>query len=72
MLGDFEHQALALVLGLQRVQDRRQVALELHVDDGADDLGDVSGWIGHEGLLKAWNGQTAVSVTGMLPRVAFE
>ena len=47
MLGNFEHQALALVLGLQRVQDRRQVALELHVDDGADDLGDVSDWIGH-------------------------
>ena len=25
--------------GLQRVQDRRQVAVELDVDDGADDLG---------------------------------
>ena len=48
------------------------VAVELHVDDGADDLGDVSGGIGHEGLLKAWKGQTAVSVTGTLPRVAFE
>ena len=72
MLGDLEHEALALVLGLQRVQDRRQVAFELHVDDGADDLGDVSGGIGHEGLLKAWKGQTAVSVTGTLPRVAFE
>ena len=46
MLGDFEHQAVALVLGLQRVQDRRQVALELHVDDGADDLGDLSDCVG--------------------------
>ena len=42
MLGDFEHQAEGLagplvgVGGLQRVQDRRQVALELDVDDGAD------------------------------------
>ncbi len=47
MLGDFEHQAVALVLGLQRVENRRQVSFELHVDDGADDLGDVSGGIGH-------------------------
>ena len=42
MLGDFEHQAVALVLGLQRVEDRRQVLVEVHVDDGADDLGDTS------------------------------
>ena len=42
MLRDLEHQAVALVLGLQRVEDRRQMVLELHVDDGADDLGDVS------------------------------
>ena len=46
MLGDLEHQALALVLGLQRVEDRRQVAVELHVDDGADDLGDASDYVG--------------------------
>ena len=31
---------LADGLDLQRVQDRRQLAVELHVDDGADDLGD--------------------------------
>ena len=42
MLRDFEHQPVAVVLGLERVQDRRQVVLELHVDDGADDLGDLS------------------------------
>ena len=46
MLGDFEHEPLALVLRLQRVQDRRQVAVELHVDDGADDLGDFSDGVG--------------------------
>ena len=46
MLRDFEHQAVALVLGLERVQDRRQVTVELHVDDGADDLGDLSDGVG--------------------------
>jgi hypothetical protein len=34
-------------LGLERVENRRQLPLELHVDDGADDLGDVSDRIGH-------------------------
>ena len=29
MLGDLEHQPVAAVLGLERVQDRRQVAVEL-------------------------------------------
>ena len=47
MLGDLEHQAVALVVGLERVEDRRQVLVELHVDDGADDLGNVSDWVGH-------------------------
>ena len=42
MLRHLEHQPLAVVLRLERVQDRRQVAFELHVDDGADDLGDAS------------------------------
>ena len=43
MLGDFEHQAVAAVLGLERVENGREVAFELHVDDGADDLGDATG-----------------------------
>ena len=46
MLRDFEHQAVAAVLGLERVQNGRQMAFELHVDDGADDLGDASGLVG--------------------------
>ena len=54
MLGDFEHQAVALVLGLQRVENRRQVVLELHVDDGADDLGDASDFAGHHVLFTNW------------------
>ncbi len=46
MLRDLEHQAVAVVLGLERVQDLRQVAVELHVDDGADDLGDAADFVG--------------------------
>ena len=42
VLGDLEHQRAALVLGLQRVQDRRQVPVELHVDDGAHHLADTT------------------------------
>src|SRR5262249_25415967 len=56
VLGHFEQQPGALVLGLERIEDRRQVALELHVDDGADDLSDVSdlvGWRGHRLSLLA-------------------
>ena len=40
MLRHLEHQALALVLGVQRVQDGGRLAVELHVDDGAQHLGD--------------------------------
>ena len=49
VLGHFEHQseglagALIGVRRLQRAEDRRQVAVELHVDDGADDLNDAAG-----------------------------
>ncbi len=43
MLGDLEHQAPAVLAGdVQRVQDRRQLALEMDVDDGPGDLGDAS------------------------------
>ena len=38
VLRDFENKARAVVRRLQRVQDRRQVAVELDVDDGADHL----------------------------------
>ena len=40
-----------LVLGLERVQDRRQLPRELHVDDGADDLGDLSDCVGRGGHI---------------------
>ena len=67
---------LAVIVGLQRVQDRRQLAVELDVDDGADDLGDAAQFAGDQ-----WHSsryflrdriKRRVSVTGMLPRVALE
>jgi hypothetical protein len=42
MLGDFENKAVALVRRLERVENFRQVIFELHVDDGADDLGNAA------------------------------
>ncbi len=45
MLGDFKHQTVSAVPGFDRVQNRRQVSLELHVDDGADDLRNASGLV---------------------------
>ena len=45
LLGDFEHEAIAVVDRLERVENGGQVAVELHVDDGADHLGDAAGGI---------------------------
>ena len=42
MLRDLQDQALTVVSGFQRIQDLGQVILELHVDDRADDLGNLS------------------------------
>src|SRR5699024_5342293 len=39
MLRHLHHQPVAVVVGLERVQDRRQVVDEVHVDAGADHLG---------------------------------
>ena len=43
MLSDFQHQLVALIFGVQRVQDLGQMPVELHVDHGAHDLGDLAG-----------------------------
>ncbi len=43
VLRHFQDETLAIVDGLERVQDLRQLAGELHVDDGADDLRDLAG-----------------------------
>ena len=53
MLRHFEHQPAAVVVDLQGVQDRRQFAVEAHVDHGADDLGDAPRIILHP-VLPAW------------------
>jgi peptide chain release factor 1 len=49
MLGDLEHQAVAGVLGLQRIENCRQLTLELHVDDGAHHLRHAANLIGGGG-----------------------
>ena len=38
VLGHFQHEAVAMVVRFQRVQNLGQVILELNVDDRADDL----------------------------------
>ena len=51
MLGHFEHQPVAAVIGLQRVQDLRQMVVELHVDDRPHDLAHTSrGFVGGSGF----------------------
>ena len=42
MLRHFENEAIALIGGLQSIQDFRQVIVEFHVDDSADHLRDVT------------------------------
>ena len=42
VLGDLEDEAVLGALHLERIHDGRKVALELHVDDGTNDLGNLS------------------------------
>ncbi len=42
VLGHFEDQPVAVVLGFERVEDGWQIIVERHVDDGADNLSDVT------------------------------
>ena len=51
MLRDFEHQAVAVIVGLQRVQDGRQRAVELHVHHGAHHLRDLAGQIAYAAAI---------------------
>ena len=53
MLRDFEHKALAIVRRLERVQNLGQMTVELHVDDGADDLRDAA-----RGLISGSHGSS--------------
>ena len=45
MLRHFQHQALAVIVGFQCVQDFRQMAVELHVHHRAHHLRDVAGLV---------------------------
>ena len=48
VLRHLEHEPRLVVLDLERVENLRQRAVELHVDDGADDLGHLArGLVGH-------------------------
>ena len=49
VLRHLEHQAAAAVLGLERIEDRRQMPVELHVDDGAHHLADTTDYVGCHG-----------------------
>jgi len=51
MLRHFENEAVAAVVRLERIQNGRQMIGELDVDNGADDLGDLSDWVAHEASL---------------------
>ena len=71
MLGDLEHEAIALVRRLERVENCRQVPVELHVDDGARDLANATNMtLPFSSPTDEF--QATDSVTGMFPRVAFE
>ena len=49
VLRDLKDQAVALVLGFKGIQDRRKIAIELNVYDGAQNLGDfANGICGHQ------------------------
>ena len=43
MLGDFENEAVGSALDFERIHDRGKFTFELHVDDGTDNLGNLSG-----------------------------
>ncbi len=45
MLGDFEHEAVAVVVGFQRVQDGRQVVVERDVHNGTHNLGNAADFV---------------------------
>ena len=42
MLGDLEHETVLGSLHLERVENGGQFAFELHIDDGTDDLGNLT------------------------------
>ena len=65
MLGDFEDQAVAAIVGLERGEDRRQLAVEGDVDDGADHLGDAAGEIAGRLRSGAGAGRGRLRLSGL-------
>src|SRR5690606_15733851 len=60
VLSNLKNQAVSLVVGLKRVQDRRQIVLELNVHHRANNLTDGSNSaIGHDHLVGYLGGATA-------------
>ncbi len=49
VLRDFEDEAVAVVVGLERREDRRELVVEAHVDDRADHLADAADVVGRRG-----------------------
>src|SRR6266545_1841861 len=64
VLRHFEHQAIAAVRGFERVQDRGQVTIELHVDDSANDLGDLSDCVGGGGHFYSFHDSIVGQIDG--------
>ena len=56
MLGDLEDQSVVDTLNLKGVEDRWKVALELHIDDGTNDLGDLTILSGKSSLIDLVDG----------------
>ncbi len=67
MLRHFEDQPVAVVVGLQRVQDFRQRPVELHVDDGAHHLGHAADLVAG-GLHRSIHGVTFQSIRALRRR----
>ena len=67
VLGDLKHEPDAAIVGLERGEDRRKLALESDVDDGADDLGDATGQVA--GLLLSCEPEPDVGASAFLARL---
>ena len=69
MLRDLENEPDAVVVGLERVQDLRKVLLEVHVDDGTDDLRNVADILRHGFLVLVGRaGRQCAKSLSRLPR----
>ncbi len=54
VLRHFQNQSLSVVVGFQRIEDRGQMVIEMHVTNGADDLRDFAFSLGHVSRLRSF------------------